>query len=84
MRNYRAEIKEASKKSNAAFGYVGYKVIDLQNGDRVLGRISKHGDAPNVYEIKTPTGVKILDLSKYNHQIDTDLRIIELNEMYAN
>jgi len=83
MRNYLKEItKKASKKATASIK--GYKVIDLQNGDRVLGTVVVEGSTPNVYKIKTPLGLKDLDLSNYSHAIDDDMKIVELNEKYSN
>jgi hypothetical protein len=83
MKDYRAIIREAAAKKVSA-SLKGYKVIDLQNGDAVLGIVAVDGAHPDVVEVKTPSGLKELDLSKYNHQIDSDLKIIELNERYAN
>jgi hypothetical protein len=83
MRNYRHEIKSRAAKNTIA-SIKGYKVIDMQDGDKVLGKIVVEGASPNVYEVKTPVGLKELDLSKYNHQIDHDMKIVELNERYAN
>lgn len=83
MKNYRQEIRKRAAKTTKA-SLVGYRVVDMQNGDKVLGTIAVEGAAPDVYEVKTPLGLKELDLSKYNHQIDSDMKIIELNEKYNN
>lgn len=83
MKNYREIIRKAAAKKATA-SLKGYKIIDLQNGDAILGTVAIEGAAPGVLEVKTPKGLKELNLSKYNHEIDHNMKIIELNERYAN
>jgi hypothetical protein len=80
MKNYRKEITKRAERANSALR--GYKVIDLRDGDKVLGTIAVEGTVRDVYEVKTPNGLKELDLSKYEHAIDSDLKIIELSQRY--